>query len=89
MVILDGWGPIANLLAKVVCVTLTPKEGEEMSEWVKIRSWHIVSTWTRVPGRSIALCGKTADWGTPLPAPPEDEKTCETCFRRRERKGLA
>lgn len=48
-------------------------------EYVKIRSYHVVRTWTRVPGRWITLCGRTgggdsvSDFG--------DGKTCETCLR--------
>ena len=47
--------------------------------YVKLKSWHILRTWSRVPGRFITLCGRVgtgdvvADFG--------DEKTCETCLR--------
>lgn len=58
-----------------------------MNEWFRIRSWHIVKTWTRVPGRAISLCGKTGDDVEHAPYPPADEKTCESCFRIRERAG--
>jgi len=50
-----------------------------VSEFIKIRSWHIISTWTRVPGQAVTLCGKTArgevkaDFG--------NEKSCEICLR--------
>lgn len=55
-------------------------------EWVLIRSWHIVRTWTRMPGRAITLCGRTAN---PTVAaqehPPGEGRTCERCFQLRER----
>jgi hypothetical protein len=51
-----------------------------MKEWIQIRSWHIIRTWTRVPGRAITLCGKSAT-GETQPVFPPDEKTCETCLR--------
>jgi len=47
--------------------------------YIRIRSWHIIRTWTRVPGRALTRCGKVAtgepsnDFG--------DEKTCESCLR--------
>ncbi len=54
-----------------------------MMEYVQIRSWHIVRTWTRVPNRAITLCGRTAagDTSPDLPA----EKSCESCLRIAER----
>jgi hypothetical protein len=52
-------------------------------EWVHIRSWHIIRTWTRVPGRAITLCGRTVV-GDAYPEPAGGEATCETCFRIRE-----
>lgn len=42
-------------------------------------SWHIVATYTRVPGRMIARCGRTL-LGEPLDDRPAG-KTCETCLR--------
>lgn len=51
-----------------------------MNEYVRIRSYHIIRTWTRVPGGFITLCGRrgqsnewVADFG--------NEKTCESCLR--------
>jgi hypothetical protein len=52
--------------------------------WVKISSWHILRTWTRVPNRGVTLCGRTATMIDEALGPPSDEKTCETCFRLRE-----
>jgi hypothetical protein len=49
-------------------------------EYIKIRSWHVVSTWTRVPGHAITLCGKSAS-GEQSPFLPISEKSCETCLR--------
>ena len=53
--------------------------------WIKIRSWHLIRTWTRVPGRAITLCGRSAE-GQESGEPPSDEATCESCFRIRERR---
>jgi len=47
--------------------------------WIKIRSWHIIRTWTRVPGRAITLCGRSATG--PTSAGFGDDKSCETCLR--------
>lgn len=49
-------------------------------DWLKIRSWHVVRTWTRVPGRGLSPCGRILE-GDPLPMYPADEKTCEVCLR--------
>lgn len=50
-------------------------------KYVKIRSWHIIATPTRVSGGYITLCNRSVvagvtadDFG--------DDKTCETCFRK-------
>jgi hypothetical protein len=55
-----------------------------MGEFGKLRSWHAVRTFTRVPGRAIALCGRwlTGPFVTALPL---NDKTCETCLRLLER----
>lgn len=58
-------------------------------KYVRIRSWHIISTWTRVPGRGITRCGRTVvTMGTAAenvrvtaPFLPTNEKSCETCLR--------
>ena len=57
-----------------------------MSEFVRIRSWHVIRTWTRMPGRAITLCGRTSD-GESSPDLPMDEKSCETCLRIRATRG--
>ena len=50
---------------------------------VEGRSWHLIRTWTRVPGRAITLCGKPAhgstidDFGA--------ERSCESCLRAKAR----
>lgn len=49
-------------------------------QYIKIRSWHVIRTWTRVPGRAITLCGRDAD-GLTENTLPLDEKSCETCLR--------
>ena len=48
-------------------------------EYVKLRSWHIVRTWTRVPGRFITLCGRMGSGTSSMTF--GDEKTCESCLR--------
>lgn len=49
-------------------------------EYVRIRSWHIVRTWTRVPGRAITRCGRIAA-GASSPFLPSNEPSCESCLR--------
>lgn len=48
--------------------------------YMKIRSWHRVREWTRVPGRAITLCGRTVS-GQQSVTLPMTEKSCETCLR--------
>ena len=48
--------------------------------WIRRKSWHIISTWTRVPGRAIALCGLVIE-GPEMDIFPAGERTCETCLR--------
>ena len=45
-----------------------------------IRSWHIVKSWTRVPGRAVTYCGRTVV-GDILDELRLTEKSCETCAR--------
>lgn len=47
------------------------------------RSWHILKTWTRVPGRAITLCGKPATGSTADDF--GDERSCESCLRIKAR----
>jgi hypothetical protein len=48
-------------------------------EYVKLRSWHIVRFWTRVPHSFITLCGRR---GSGFSSDTfGDEKSCETCLR--------
>lgn len=54
-----------------------------MFEYIRIRSVHVVRTWTRVPGRAITLCGRMATGATSDELPLE-EKSCETCLRLKE-----
>ena len=54
--------------------------------YIKIRSWHVVRTFTRVPGRAITLCGKQAQ-GQTSTGLPMAEKSCETCLRIRAKSG--
>lgn len=48
--------------------------------YIRIRSWHIVKGWTRVPGRATTRCGRVADGATSLTL-PSDEASCESCLR--------
>jgi len=50
-----------------------------MTVYIRIRSWHIVRTWTRVPGRAITLCGRSASGATTDSF--GDDASCETCLR--------
>lgn len=50
-----------------------------MERFIRIRSWHIIRTPTRMPDTYVTLCGKRA---TGKPARDfSNEKTCETCMR--------
>ena len=49
--------------------------------YVRIRSWHIIRTWTRVPNVALTLCGKRANG--PSSDDFGEEKTCESCLRLR------
>ena len=53
--------------------------------YVRIRSWHIIRTWTRVPDVALTLCGKRAHG----PATDDfgDDKTCESCLRLQAKAG--
>jgi hypothetical protein len=54
--------------------------------YVKIRSWHGIRSWTRVPNRCKTYCGQTV---MTVNAPGRGEtaegfgteRTCETCLR--------
>ncbi len=48
--------------------------------WVKIRVWHIVRTATRMPGRYLTICGRSAG-GPEVDQRPGSEATCESCYR--------
>jgi len=52
-----------------------------MDRWIKIRSWHRLTTFTRAGG-ALTRCGRRVD--PPLTTAddfPVDEKTCESCLR--------
>ncbi len=49
--------------------------------YVKIRSWHVFVTWTRVPGQARTLCTRNAS-GPTADVIPANEKSCETCLRK-------
>lgn len=49
-------------------------------QWVKIRSWHVLLTWTRVPGVAMTRCGRRAT-GVAVDERPGNEPTCESCLR--------
>lgn len=55
-----------------------------MNEYIRMRSWHLIRTWTRVPGRAITLCGRTVQNRETANTLPMDEKSCETCLRMAE-----
>ncbi len=55
-------------------------------DYVKLRSYHIIRTWTRVPGGFITLCGRRGSGHSALDF--ENEKTCETCLRIAAKRGL-
>lgn len=44
------------------------------------RSWHLLRTWTRAPGRAITLCGRTIQDPLEHDGVPA-QRTCETCYR--------
>jgi hypothetical protein len=51
-----------------------------VSEYVKVRSWHILRTYTRVPEMAVTLCGRlvrATETRAELPA----ERSCESCLR--------
>jgi hypothetical protein len=52
-----------------------------MERYVKIRSWHIIRTFTRVPGGAITLCGKRTQGAPMSQVLPLVDKSCETCLR--------
>lgn len=55
-----------------------------MMEWVLIRSWHIVRTFTR-GGQIITLCGRRVIGDMTTAAEfPGSGRSCESCFRIRE-----
>lgn len=48
--------------------------------YVRIVSWHVLRTWTRLPGMALTLCGRRIqdpETAQELPA----GKSCETCLR--------
>jgi hypothetical protein len=47
--------------------------------YIRIRSWHIIRTWTRVPGTALTLCGKRATGASADTF--GDDKSCESCLR--------
>lgn len=48
--------------------------------WVKVRSWHVLDTPTRMPDVYVTRCGRRAQ-GPVLDERPGNERTCETCLR--------
>ena len=50
--------------------------------WVLIRSWHIVDQ-TRI---GFTFCGRHFAVPVTMDPPPPEAKTCESCFRARERR---
>jgi hypothetical protein len=57
-----------------------------MADYVLIRSFHILRTWSRVPGRFITLCGRVGNGEAELDF--GNEKTCETCLRIARKRGI-
>lgn len=63
------------------------RRGKEIDvdvKWVKIRSYHAIRTWTRVPQHYITFCGRSAS-GPELDDLPAG-KSCELCLRAVARK---
>lgn len=54
--------------------------------YVQIRSWHVLSTWTRVPNVFVTLCGRRGSGDSALSF--GDDKTCESCLRIAAKRGL-
>lgn len=55
--------------------------------WVRIRSWHLVRTFTR-GGQILTYCGRrVAGDMTTAEELPEGDKSCERCFQLREATG--
>lgn len=54
--------------------------------YVRIKSYHILRTWTRVPGRFITLCGRQGNGDAELTF--GDDRTCESCLRIAAKRGL-
>ncbi len=44
------------------------------------RSWHLLRTWTRVPGRALTVCGLTIEGALEHDGVPA-QRTCERCWR--------
>ena len=57
-----------------------------MQGYVRFRSWHVIKTWTRVPGRALTLCGRLAT-GATADVLPLGDKSCETCLRLQAKAG--
>jgi hypothetical protein len=49
--------------------------------YVKIASWHVILTPTRVPETYRTLCGRTVTTRETKDELPLDEKSCEICLR--------
>jgi len=64
-----------------------------MTWWLRIASWHIVAgvtARTDRPGWLRTYCGRLVRPDTPKTSTPDpEERTCESCFRLRERHGQA
>lgn len=58
-------------------------------KWVRLRSWHLVRgpvvDRAPLPPRVKAYCGKVGYAANTADEPPETARTCESCFRVRER----
>lgn len=50
-------------------------------DWVRIRSWHIVRTPTRMFDTYRTRCGRTVVTKDVRSEFPQDEKSCESCLR--------
>lgn len=49
-------------------------------EYVLIRSWHVIRTHTRAPGRVVTLCGRSATTEAAA-ATLGTGRSCESCLR--------
>jgi hypothetical protein len=52
-----------------------------MTEWVRIRSWHLLRPTRSLPDTAWTRCGRKVADPVIVPDLPLDAKSCETCLR--------